>query len=221
MRKLRYRQPLSATGTVVLALLAPGASPGKQHKEHDAGAAYNLPCTPAMAGDSLHTTCMPADCSALDKPCAACKCKACDTCTGSSSGVDFAIQSPPPPSTSSRNVAKEDAAATAAATPSQETSRPPIQQASSANTTSTAAASTDGVVLVGRPHGVCAEGDADLTKGPHATVRASTFESSTFRAELAIDGDASTRWGSEFADNQWIEVGLGGLHEVARTCCKL
>ncbi|MFA0963419.1 glycosyl hydrolase [Roseivirga sp. BDSF3-8] len=41
----------------------------------------------------------------------------------------------------------------------------------------------------------------------------STFEA-PFEAPNAFDGDAGTRWGSGFTDNEWIRVDLGGTYAV-------
>ena len=38
----------------------------------------------------------------------------------------------------------------------------------------------------------------------------------TFTPERAVDGNASTRWSSEFSDPQWIAVDLGGLFSIDR-----
>ena len=53
---------------------------------------------------------------------------------------------------------------------------------------------------------------------PVAAV-ASSFENTRFFVlppELAIDGDPATRWGSEFSDDQWIYVDLGGNYSIDR-----
>ncbi|TCK65805.1 discoidin domain-containing protein [Curtobacterium sp. PhB136] len=48
---------------------------------------------------------------------------------------------------------------------------------------------------------------SDLAQG-HAASASSTGES-WGTADKAVDGDASTRWASEYADDQWLEVDLG------------
>jgi len=49
----------------------------------------------------------------------------------------------------------------------------------------------------------------------HAAV-ASSVESSSHGAALAVDGDTTTRWSSAFSDPQWIYVDLGASHTVNR-----
>ena len=46
-------------------------------------------------------------------------------------------------------------------------------------------------------------------------VSSSDF-SSSYAAPLAVDGDASTRWSSQFSDPQWIYVDLGARFNVTR-----
>lgn len=45
---------------------------------------------------------------------------------------------------------------------------------------------------------------------------ASSTESANLGAELAIDGNTSTRWSSAFADPQWILVNLGSVRHIGR-----
>ncbi|RKR92021.1 PKD domain-containing protein [Micromonospora pisi] len=55
---------------------------------------------------------------------------------------------------------------------------------------------------------------SDLARYRPVTV-SSTYED--YRVgSLAVDGDATTRWSSEYADPQWIRVDLGAAHELAR-----
>lgn len=57
--------------------------------------------------------------------------------------------------------------------------------------------------------------DALVSRGRPTT--ASSIEGSGFEAALAVDGTATTRWGSEEgADPQWISVDLGSAHRVSR-----
>ncbi|MCP2163454.1 discoidin domain-containing protein [Goodfellowiella coeruleoviolacea] len=54
----------------------------------------------------------------------------------------------------------------------------------------------------------------------HRPVTASSTESAAFPAAAAVDGDAGTRWSSQFSDAQWLQVDLGGtasLDEVRLT----
>ncbi len=51
-------------------------------------------------------------------------------------------------------------------------------------------------------------------------VKASSVESGDYRADFVNDGDASTRWSTEYADDQWLYIDLGKedrrLHSIAR-----
>lgn len=51
---------------------------------------------------------------------------------------------------------------------------------------------------------------------PRVSAVASSQESATYPASLAIDGDPSTRWSSAFTDPQWIYVDLGQQRRVDR-----
>ncbi|MFI5913233.1 discoidin domain-containing protein [Dactylosporangium sp. NPDC051541] len=57
-----------------------------------------------------------------------------------------------------------------------------------------------------------AEPPGSLARGRPAT--ASSVESAHFPAAAAFDGNPATRWSSAFADNQWLQVDLGGLYTV-------
>lgn len=46
-------------------------------------------------------------------------------------------------------------------------------------------------------------------------VKSSTDESSAYPASAAVDGDATTRWSSGFADPQWIRVDLAAVWQVS------
>lgn len=48
------------------------------------------------------------------------------------------------------------------------------------------------------------------------TVTASSVEKSSTPAAYAVDGSATTRWSSQFNDNQWIYVDLGSVQNVNR-----
>ena len=43
---------------------------------------------------------------------------------------------------------------------------------------------------------------------------ASSQEADRLGARYAVDGDLSTRWGSQFADNQWITIDLGHEYNI-------
>ncbi len=45
-------------------------------------------------------------------------------------------------------------------------------------------------------------------------VVASSVENSGLGAALAVDGDVSTRWSSDFSDHNWIAVDLGSVHDI-------
>lgn len=56
--------------------------------------------------------------------------------------------------------------------------------------------------------------DTNLALGK--SVYASSYENSGTVPANAVDGDSSTRWGSEFADNQYIVVDLGAEYVLTR-----
>lgn len=49
-----------------------------------------------------------------------------------------------------------------------------------------------------------------------ATASASTIENANFPASLAVDGNATTRWSSTFADPQWLQLDLGARRQLSR-----
>lgn len=55
--------------------------------------------------------------------------------------------------------------------------------------------------------------DKNIALGKTVTS-SSVREGSGNRAMYAIDGDNSTRWESEWQDNEWLKVDLGGMYEV-------
>lgn len=59
-----------------------------------------------------------------------------------------------------------------------------------------------------------AELGPDLALGK--PVQASTIQDENLRAEFAVDGDAGTRWSTEFGDPQWIRVDLGKVEAVGQ-----
>ncbi|GAA1273339.1 hypothetical protein Psi02_05000 [Planotetraspora silvatica] len=56
---------------------------------------------------------------------------------------------------------------------------------------------------------------ADLAQG-RPTAPSSVQSGSTLTGSLAVDGDAATRWGSAYADPQWISVDLGASYALNR-----
>ncbi|UVS78824.1 ThuA domain-containing protein [Actinokineospora sp. UTMC 2448] len=54
----------------------------------------------------------------------------------------------------------------------------------------------------------------DVARNRPAT--ASSVESAAYPASAAVDGDPGTRWSSQFADPQWIQVDLGATGPVSR-----
>jgi hypothetical protein len=59
-------------------------------------------------------------------------------------------------------------------------------------------------------------GDAvsDLAAGRTATASSTQ---SGYPASNAVDGNATSRWASSWADNQWLRIDLGAVRPVART----
>ncbi|MFJ5265109.1 discoidin domain-containing protein [Streptomyces sp. NPDC088387] len=57
-------------------------------------------------------------------------------------------------------------------------------------------------------------GTADAARGRPAS--ASSVENAGTPASAAFDGDAGTRWASQFADPQWIQVDLGSVQSLCR-----
>ncbi|GII27047.1 ThuA domain-containing protein [Planotetraspora mira] len=55
----------------------------------------------------------------------------------------------------------------------------------------------------------------DLAQG-RPTATSSVQSGSTLTGSLAVDGDAATRWGSAYADPQWISVDLGASYAINR-----
>jgi len=53
-----------------------------------------------------------------------------------------------------------------------------------------------------------------LSRGKAVTV--SSVEGSSYAGSNAVDGDASTRWSSQFSDPQWIRVDLGAVATISR-----
>ncbi|MEU0054883.1 discoidin domain-containing protein [Streptomyces sp. NPDC006334] len=57
----------------------------------------------------------------------------------------------------------------------------------------------------------------DLAKGAAATASSAEFSLFTSYAPgRAVDGDAGTRWASDWSDDQWLRVDLGATHLVSR-----
>jgi microcystin-dependent protein len=48
------------------------------------------------------------------------------------------------------------------------------------------------------------------------SATSSSFEGAGLEASQAFDGDASTRWSSQFLDGEWITVNLGALYSIDR-----
>ena len=60
-------------------------------------------------------------------------------------------------------------------------------------------------------------GQTDIARGKTAT--ASSVEGANVAAN-AVDGNSATRWGSGFADNQWLKVDLGAVYSITRVNIK-
>src|ERR1700753_491010 len=56
--------------------------------------------------------------------------------------------------------------------------------------------------------------DTLISRGRPAA--ASSTENASFPAANAVDADSSTRWSSQFADPQWLQVDLGATATVSR-----
>ena len=67
--------------------------------------------------------------------------------------------------------------------------------------------------LCGTLHEALVEAETNRARTGTATA-SSTYPGST-PAE-AIDGDVGTRWSSDFADDQWLQVDLGAAYRIAR-----
>lgn len=52
-----------------------------------------------------------------------------------------------------------------------------------------------------------------VSNNAHVTV-SSTENNDGLRPEHLVDGNKSTRWSSEFADNQWIQIDLGRVYDL-------
>jgi hypothetical protein len=57
-------------------------------------------------------------------------------------------------------------------------------------------------------------GGTNIARGRAAT--ASSSESATYAASMAVDGNTGTRWSSAFADPQWIRIDLGATANINR-----
>ncbi len=89
--------------------------------------------------------------------------------------------------------------ATATATPTaRPRPTPTVTPTSRPRATPTATAPPSGNLALGRP------------------ATASSTENTGTTANLAVDGNAGTRWSSAFSDPQWIYVDLGGSYSVTR-----
>jgi F5/8 type C domain/Beta-propeller repeat len=56
---------------------------------------------------------------------------------------------------------------------------------------------------------------ADLARHHTAVASSVAFGSSSYLAANAVDGDLSTRWSSEFSDDQWIYVDLTDVYDIS------
>src|SRR6185295_1048611 len=61
--------------------------------------------------------------------------------------------------------------------------------------------------------GICCLSSAALTR---SAVASSSDENTGVAASYAIDGNTSSRWGSTFADEQWLRIDLGATRYVKR-----
>ncbi|MFG2051461.1 discoidin domain-containing protein [Micromonospora sp. NPDC048935] len=126
---------------------------------------------------------------------------------------------PPLPPGSGPPTAPPTASASAPSAPPGSASPVPAPPVPTPPATSRATASN-----AGNPPG----GSAPKTNGPVAGLAnpsgrnlalnrpasASSFEKDWWSPAYAVDGDASTRWGSVFSDPQWISVDLGDVYAI-------
>ncbi|MGW6918899.1 galactose-binding domain-containing protein [Kitasatospora sp. NPDC054939] len=59
----------------------------------------------------------------------------------------------------------------------------------------------------------------DLARAAGTSAAASSAEwglFTSYRADRAVDGSRSTRWASDWSDDQWLRLDLGGTHTVSR-----
>jgi hypothetical protein len=63
---------------------------------------------------------------------------------------------------------------------------------------------------------ITATAPATTNKALNRPVTASSTEAASLAASYAVDGSATTRWSSQFADPQWIQVDLGSPMSVSR-----
>ncbi|MFC4585148.1 carbohydrate-binding protein [Sphaerisporangium corydalis] len=73
----------------------------------------------------------------------------------------------------------------------------------------------DGYTFGGAGVGTPPAGSSDLARGRPVTV-SSVETGGVLVGANAVDGDAATRWGSLYADPQWITVDLGASHPINR-----
>lgn len=64
------------------------------------------------------------------------------------------------------------------------------------------------------PSRVVQAAPAIISQGKTAT--ASSAENASTTANLAIDGNTSTRWSSAWSDPQWLQIDLGGSYSISR-----
>jgi len=67
-------------------------------------------------------------------------------------------------------------------------------------------------VATNTPSGGCGTTNVALNK----PVTASSIEDAPRAAANAVDGNTTTRWGSQFSDPQWIYVDLGSTQSICR-----
>jgi hypothetical protein len=73
------------------------------------------------------------------------------------------------------------------------------------------------VSLISVPTQEKLDGNVALNKPVTASsVETENGQQAVLGAERAVDGNTSTRWGSQFGDPQWIRVDLGAQHPISR-----
>ncbi|MEU8328691.1 discoidin domain-containing protein [Micromonospora sp. NPDC048839] len=128
---------------------------------------------------------------------------------------------PPLPPGSGPPTAGPTSSVSARPAPSASASPPPVPgpPAPASPATSSAAASSAAKPPAGsapKPNGAVSglENPSGRNLALRRPATASSSEKAWWNASYAVDGDAATRWGSQFSDPQWISVDLGEVYSI-------